>query len=318
MKRILKILLIIVGIILMLIIGVVILFSFASKQPVVKEDYFETVTTNMPLEQNYTVMGQYEVSAVVFESNSKKIGQFKVWYPTEMERTSNTYPLVVMANGTGVKASKYEAIFMHLASWGFIVIGNEDENSWDGVSSSESLNLMLDLNQKSTSLFYGKVDIENIGIAGHSQGGVGAINAVTSQDNGGYYKTIYTASTTHLALAQALQWPYDISKISIPYFMVAGTRKIDTGDGIEGSSNVGIAPLFSLQENYAAIPNHVEKVMARRVDTEHGEMLYQADGYMTGWLMYQLQGDEKAAAIFVGQNAEILSNENWQDIEKNN
>lgn len=318
MKRILKILLIIVGIILMLIIGVVILFSFASKQPVVKEDYFETVTTNMPLEQNYTVMGQYEVSAVVFESNSKKIGQFKVWYPTEMERTSNTYPLVVMANGTGVKASKYEAIFMHLASWGFIVIGNEDENSWDGVSSSESLNLMLDLNQKSTSLFYGKVDIENIGIAGHSQGGVGAINAVTSLDNGGYYKTIYTASTTHLALAQALQWPYDISKISIPYFMVAGTRKIDAGDGIEGSSNVGIAPLFSLQENYAAIPNHVEKVMARRVDTEHGEMLYQADGYMTGWLMYQLQGDEKAAAIFVGQNAEILSNENWQDIEKNN
>lgn len=318
MKGILKILLIIVGIILMPIIGVVILFSFASKQPVVKEDYFETVTTNMPLEQNYTVMGQYEVSAVVFESNSKKIGQFKVWYPTEMERTSNTYPLVVMANGTGVKASKYEAIFMHLASWGFIVIGNEDENSWDGVSSSESLNLMLDLNQKSTSLFYGKVDIENIGIAGHSQGGVGAINAVTSQDNGGYYKTIYTASTTHLALAQALQWPYDISKISIPYFMVAGTRKIDAGDGIEGSSNVGIAPLFSLQENYAAIPNHVEKVMARRVDTEHGEMLYQADGYMTGWLMYQLQGDEKAAAIFVGQNAEILSNENWQDIEKNN
>ena len=157
MKRILKILLIIVGIILMLIIGVVILFSFASKQPVVKEDYFETVTTNMPLEQNYTVMGQYEVSAVVFESNSKKIGQFKVWYPTEMERTSNTYPLVVMANGTGVKASKYEAIFMHLASWGFIVIGNEGKGMSRLVS--ENCDFIASISMK------GKVNSLNASVA---------------------------------------------------------------------------------------------------------------------------------------------------------
>lgn len=47
----------------------------------------------------------------------------------EMEKSDITYPLVNMPNGTGVKSSRYEAVFEHLASWGFIVVGNEDENS---------------------------------------------------------------------------------------------------------------------------------------------------------------------------------------------
>lgn len=98
---------------------------------------------------------------------------FKVWYPTEMDNSDMTYPLVVMANGTGVKASRYEAIFDHLASWGFIVMGNEDKNSWEGVSSSESLAFMLDSNNDTSSIFCGKIDTANIGITGHSQRGVG-------------------------------------------------------------------------------------------------------------------------------------------------
>ncbi|MGN0669898.1 MAG: alpha/beta hydrolase, partial [Oscillospiraceae bacterium] len=177
--------------------------------------------------------------------------------------------------------------------------------------------LMLKMNEDSTSIFCGKVDIENIGVGGHSQGGVGAINAVTAQENGSCYKALYTASTTHIVLADALIWHYDISQVSIPYFMTAGTLQTDAGDGIEGSSNVGIAPLFSLQENYAAISDEAEKIMARRVNADHGDMLYLADGYMTAWFMYWLNGDEEAGKVFFGDNSEILNNANWQDIQKN-
>ena len=172
------------------------------------------------------------------------------------------------------------------------------------------------LNNASESIFYQKIDIENIGIAGHSQGGVGAINAVTNQPNGYYYKAIYTASTTHYELATALEWPYDVSQITIPYFMVAGTLKADAGDGVEGSSNVGIAPLWSLQENYESIGDDVVKVLSRRVNTDHGDMLPLADGYMTAWFMYHLAGDDEAGDVFFGDNAEILTNNNWQDTEK--
>ncbi|MGN0628797.1 MAG: alpha/beta hydrolase [Oscillospiraceae bacterium] len=317
MKKIFKVLMLILIIILVLIVILFLFLLYASKQPAVKSDYYKNVVSEKPLEQKYTNRGTYEVSYLEYKSENEKIGQFKIWYPAVLESSEEAFPLVVMANGTGVKASRYEAIFDHLASWGFIVIGNEDESSWDGISSSESLNLMLNMNNDSASVFYNKVDIGNIGVAGHSQGGVGAINSVTAHENGSYYKTIYTASATHIVLAEGLKWTYDVSKINIPYFMVAGTLKIDAGDGIEGSSNVGISPLFSLNENYDEISDNVFKIMARRVNADHGDMLSYADGYMTAWFMYHLKGDEEAGRVFIGENAEILTNSNWQDVNKN-
>ncbi|MCR4585837.1 MAG: hypothetical protein K5686_08965 [Lachnospiraceae bacterium] len=49
--------------------------------------------------------------------------------------------------------------------------------------------------------------------------------------------------------------------------------------------------------------------MARKLDMEHGEMLYSADGYITAWFMWHLQGDETAAGAFTGNDAEIMGNE---------
>lgn len=57
--------------------------------------------------------------------------------------------------------------------------------------------------------FCGKIDTESVGIAGHSQGGVGAINGVTEYESGRYYKAIFAASTPHHDLATALGWEYD-------------------------------------------------------------------------------------------------------------
>lgn len=315
MKIVKRILLIIAIIILVIIVGVVILFFIASKLPVVGENYFERVKTDKPLEAKYTAKGEYETAYIEFDAENDTYKKYEIWYPAEMKTSNKIYPLVVMANGTGVPASKYAAIFEHLASWGFIVVGNEDPNCWSGDSSAKSLDYLLTLNETKDSIFYQKIDTANIGVAGHSQGGVGAINAVTNQENGNLYKTIYTASATHLALAQGLQWPYDVSKVTIPYYMVAGTLKMDAGDGVEGSPNVGIAPIWSLQENYDAVSDNVVKVLARRVNTDHGDMLPLADGYMTAWFMYWLKADTEAGNAFFGENAEIFSNANWQDVK---
>lgn len=48
-----------------------------------------------------------------------------------------------------------------------------------------------------------------------------------------------------------------------------------------------------------------------------GGLVYRTDGYMTAWFLYHLQGDEEAGAALLGENAEILRNANWQDVEKN-
>ena len=53
--------------------------------------------------------------------------------------------------------------------------------------------------------------------------------------------------------------------------------------------------------------------MAVRKGAAHGDMLYSADGYVTAWFMWQLQGDSEAAKAFVGNNPELLSNAMYQD-----
>ena len=64
---------------------------------------------------------------------------------------------------------------------------------------------------------------------------------------------------------------------------------------------------------YDALDGVPIKAMARRKDTEHGYMLYSADGYVTAWFMWLLQGNEEAAKAFVGNDAELMINDLYQD-----
>ncbi|MDN4085404.1 poly(ethylene terephthalate) hydrolase family protein [Paenibacillus polymyxa] len=314
MKIIKRILLILVAIVIVVIVGVLAILWYRNAY------YYKLVETDKPIETQYTAMGPYKVSYQEFDSENATFKKNEIWYPSDLKDSASALPLVIMANGTGTTASKYTAVFKHLASWGFIVVGNEDENSRTGASSSASLNFMLSLNKDSSSDFYGKIDVNNIGIGGHSQGGVGAINAVTKQDNGSFYKAMYTASATSSFWGQQSElgtdWSYDISKVDIPYFMVAGTGYFDAGtaEDITATEGQGITPLWSLQKNYADIPDTVTKVMARRVNTDHSDMLTHADGYMTAWFMYWLKGDVQAGNAFFGDDAELLENANWQDV----
>ena len=90
----------------------------------------------------------------------------------------------------------------------------------------------------------------------------------------------------------------------------------DSGNDPETSYG-GVSPLSALIANYDSIADDVPKVRARAAGAEHEQMLMRSDGYMTAWMLYQLTGDEEAGSVFLGENAEILHNANWQDVEKN-
>ena len=317
MKILKTVLIVIAVLVLVAIVGIIILSAYINHH---NENYYKYAVTGGEVEAKYTTLGPYDVSYIEFDAGNETYKKYEIWYPTEMMDSSRTYPLVVMANGTGVKASQYKEVFQHLSSWGFVVIGNEDENSRTGASSADSLDFVLTLNSDSDSIFYGKIDVENVGIAGHSQGGVGAVNAVTNQENGKHYKALFTASATSPYWGQddvfGREWAYDFSQVDIPCFMVAGTGAADAGTAtdITAREGQGICPLWGMQECYNAVPDHVYKVMARQTGKDHGDMLRSADGYMTAWFMWQLQGDEVAETAFVGVDAEILHNVNWQDV----
>lgn len=287
-----------------------------SQKPWLEEDYYAQFQSDSALEKKYAGPGDYEVSGKVVKSEDKAIRNIRIWYPAELENRTEKYPLIVVTNASNMAALNYEPYFERLASWGFVVIGNDDRQSGTGASASQTLDYILRQNDDSDSLFHYKIDTENIGIVGYSQGGAGALRAVTEFDNSSRYKALFTGSAAHSYLSQ--MWGgYDASKVSIPWFMTAGTGSSDdTGASDLTSEWGGVAPLSSLIENYSSVADNICKIRARVAGAEHEDMQQRTDGYMTAWVLYQLQGDEEAGKVFIGENAEILSNSNWQDVEK--
>ena len=123
-------------------------------------------------------------------------------------------------------------------------------------------------------------------------------NAVSEQPHGELYTCAVSLSPTEWALAMAIGLDYDPSKMTTPTLILAAAENdVITPDGVKGLAE--------------AIP--AGTVIALRPGMDHGKMLYSADGYVTAWFMWQLQGDQNAAKAFVGDNAEILTNPLYQD-----
>ena len=111
-----------------------------------------------------------------------------------------------------------------------------------------------------------------------------------------------------LSLQQVIDITDYLDQHDLCYFM-------EGNDGLYGSHDFetkAVIPLEAMQQMYDKIPS--PKVMMRRKEADHGEMLYSADGYVTAWLMWQLQDDIYASQAFLGNNAEIYHNDLYQDV----
>lgn len=297
--KILKIVGIILLIPILLIIGLVILLSLV---PAVPKNYTKQVKTSESIEEKYLEIGNYKVKKMK-KDGSELTKKYYIYYPEELEKNDKEYPVVVVLNGTGILPKKYKALFKHLASWGFVVIGNDDPSTGFGKSADETIDFIISENSNGNSILHGKLDLNNIGITGHSQGGAGVFTAISIMEHKDKYKTAVSLSPTHEETAHQFGWKYDLTEINIPVLMLAGT----TGD----FETQAVIPLEKMKEMYSKITS--SKVMARRIGAEHGQMLYSADGYVTAWFMWQLKGDEEASKAFVGSEAEILNNKLYQD-----
>ncbi len=299
MKKVLKTIAILFLVFVLLIIGLLVLVSFIPATP---NNYTKTTKTGGDIEAKYLQMGKYKIKNSKSEA-SELLKYNYSYYPEELEISEKKYPIVIVLNGTGVLAPKYKALFKHLASWGVIVIGNEDPSTGFGKSADETIDYIISENNNKDSIFYGKIDLDNIGITGHSQGGAGVFTAISIMEHKDVYKTAVALSPTNEETALAFGWNYDLTKVNIPTLIIAGTQ----GD----FETQMVIPIEKMIDMYDKIPS--SKVMLRRIGAEHGQMLYSADGYVTAWFMWKLQGDTEAAKAFIGENPEILRNELYQD-----
>lgn len=307
---------IIVGLIILLVVVLIVKNQIDMRKAWLKDDYYTSFQSGAAMEGKYAGLGSYEVSSMEVKMEDKKIQNIRIWYPSELPDMTQEYPMIVVTNASNMAALNYKPYFERLASWGFIVVGNDDRQAGTGESTSKTLAYMLEQNENQESIFYHKIS-ENIGSVGYSQGGAGAINAVTAFENSDKFTALFTGSAAYSLLSVSMGWEYDVSKVTIPYFMTAGTgTSDDTGVSDINNEFGGVCPLDSLIENYNKIPTDVFKIRARVTGAEHEEMQLRTDGYMTAWMLYHLMGDEEAKTVFYGASAEILNNSNWQDVEK--
>lgn len=306
MRKALKIIGIIV---LILIVGISILLKFLGSRPVVPANYTQDTETGGPIEAKYMATGSHEVSTYE-EPVLQGFSKYTIDYPTELETTDEKYPVIVVCNGSGTPISKYLSVPEHFASWGFIVIGTEEEYDWSGFSAEMCIRHLQKLNDSESigenkNIFYQKVDFDSVGIVGHSQGGVGVLNAITAQKHADIYKTAVSLSPTNKELAHNLEWDYDAALVDTPILLIAGA----------GGGDDWVITGEQLQSIYSDIDRN--KVMLRRKDTPHNETLYAANGYVTAWFIWHLQDDDEAAKAFAGDNAEIYMNGLYQDQHAN-
>ena len=276
----------------------------ACSKEAVNDGYQDRFDYTSPLEKKYSADGSYTVTHESHDAAEPRVGQHQVWYPSVVATSNRRWPVVVLANGTGVNASRYEVIFRHMASWGFIVVGNEDASSWDGLTTILSLQHLLDLDKDPSSPLCGKVDTTAIGLAGHSQGGVAVYNAATMYDLSHLFRAICPQSCSSPDLAEGLGWNFHPSQVAAPALLMAGTGDIDANT---------ICPLTSLQQNYDSIAGQ-PVMMGRIKGVDHGDVLPRGEAYTAAWMLYWLCGDSEAARCFVGDDAEMFNNSQWQDV----
>ncbi len=223
MKKMLKI----IGIIFLCIaVFVVILLVYLSNKSAVAKDYTKKIETGGDIEAKYLGDGAYEVS--YYEENAVQVFEkYEIYYPKELETEDKVYPVIVVCNGTGWKASKSKPVYEHYASWGFIVIATEETYSWNAFGAEMCVVHLQRLNDNQVingkeNIFYQKIDFDQTGIIGHSQGGVGVINAITNTEHKNIYKTAVALSPTNKELAEALEWPYNAAQINVPIMLVSG------------------------------------------------------------------------------------------------
>ena len=265
-----------------------------------------SAASKTPAWDKYSKNGSHKVSDFTFNVDGFDF-TYRVWYPTDI---TSQAPVILYCNGTG---SNYEkspetAQFLSVAaSHGFICLTNTDENCGTGASTDAGMTKLIELSQTPDCPLYRKVNINNVGLAGHSQGATCTINLSSKgkYENLKHFKAVYACSlpTPQLAASSLQNCPYDVTLASLPTLLVAGTGATDSGF---------ICPYeTSLLPAIKNINNDV--IMARMSGVEHADSIGKTFPYMIAWFDYKLNKNSEAGKAFLGKSPELKTNTDWQD-----
>ncbi|MBQ9517463.1 MAG: fibronectin type III domain-containing protein [Eubacterium sp.] len=272
---------------------------------------FAYAKSSTPVWDKYSKSGSHKVSSFTFKLKDNDF-TYKVWYPKDIAKMSKR-PVILYCNGTSsnyIKSPDTVKYLKKAASHGFVCLTNTDENTGMGTSMNAGMDALIRFNKKKNHKLYNKLNLNKVGLAGHSQGATCCLNLASKGNyaNRKYFKAIYACSlpTPQLEASPIQNCPYDASLVSLPTLMISGTGATD---------NAFISPIeTSLRPAFAKLSGEV--IMARMKDVEHADSIMQTHPYMIAWFAYKLCGNKTAAKAFIGKSPELKTSSKMQDYRR--
>lgn len=124
----------------------------------------------------------------------------RVYYPAVLDQPTaiDRFPLVVISHGNGHCFDWYDFLGQHLASYGYIVMGH-DNDTRPGIEAASTTTLtatdriLLEQSTLGAGVLDGHIDADRIAWIGHSRGGEGVVRAYDRIRDEGYTPAAYDA-----------------------------------------------------------------------------------------------------------------------------
>ena len=228
-------------------------------------------------------------TAVCIEDTDWKGSGKIVFYPKTLESNDETYPVVVWANGTGCVTSLYYDLLRSFASAGYIVVADTTVMSADGKDQISAIDYISEKSAQPDSVLYGRVNMDKICAAGHSQGGRSAVNAAAADSRISCVLSIAGSSFKNEAKG-----------VTCPAFFMTGTADLMV------LSSVWVKPAYEAVQGsavYASLKGGIHTTCI--INHE------QISGYAIAWLDANLKGSDEAAAAFA-PNGALANDKAWK------
>ncbi len=267
---------------------------------------------------------------------------YVVYYPTDVDAAGAKHPIVTWGNGTGATPGQYSVLLGHLASWGFVVVASTSPSTGTGAEMLAGEDYLVAADADARSPFYGRLDLDHIGAVGHSQGADGAAQALLAADApGSAHRFITTLLPIELP---AQEWTcFGSTDPSCPPAESFDSKDLVSGSVffVDGSKDTVIAPPTqaagtsgeqSVQAYYDATPSQTPRAKGTLRGADHNDIQDHCTpgfgcagvgptgylGYVTAWLLYELEGNFRARSVFAGAAPEIDRDPGWEDLNQSN
>ncbi|MCW9706059.1 hypothetical protein [Fodinibius salsisoli] len=274
--------------------------------------------------------GPYEV---IMEVDST-LPEHTVYRPEDLSGfpSKDQLPVVIMSGpGCDNDGDSFRPFFTELASYGYLVVAAglpvpEGARAELYHNKSEDLLAAIDWafaeNSRNTSKYFGKIDIGNVALMGHSCGGSlvmelthdPRVTTILFWNSGALVKTEKgkTASDGRWATPDDDMWrsqAYAVT-LDIPVAYVVAEKDILLPNSLSDYQQVKDAPAFFA---VCAIP-----------ENPHGGTFHEKNGgvygeFGVGWMQWQMKGDTEAAQLFKGHPTGFeKADSKWTEIRKKN